>query len=94
MIVHLLLTSTLSVLFRFKDHVQNNNPKHFLSEEEFVQLRLELAAANKPTGDGEEETPSEELPPGTEDLPDPAKVRAQPSVCVGMKLDRDREGPT
>ncbi|XP_066532185.1 pre-mRNA-processing factor 39 [Hoplias malabaricus] len=58
---------------RFKDHVQNNNPKHFLSEEEFVQLRLELAAANKPTGEGEEETPSEELPPGTEDLPDPAK---------------------
>ncbi|KAM9435807.1 pre-mRNA-processing factor 39 [Clarias gariepinus] len=58
---------------RFKDHVQNNHPKHFLSEEEFVQLRLELAAANKPTGEGEEETPSEELPPGTEDLPDPAK---------------------
>ncbi|KAL7888282.1 hypothetical protein AOLI_G00032560 [Acnodon oligacanthus] len=58
---------------RFKDHVQNNNPKHFLSEEEFVQLRLELAAANKPAGEGEEETPSEELPPGTEDLPDPAK---------------------
>ncbi|XP_027005245.1 pre-mRNA-processing factor 39 [Tachysurus fulvidraco] len=58
---------------RFKDHVQNNNPKHFLSEEEFVQLRLELAAANKPSGEGEEETPSEELPPGTEDLPDPAK---------------------
>ncbi|XP_072539802.1 pre-mRNA-processing factor 39 isoform X2 [Salminus brasiliensis] len=58
---------------RFKDHVQNNNPKHFLSEEEFVQLRLELAAANKPSGEGEEEPPSEELPPGTEDLPDPAK---------------------
>ncbi|XP_046692650.1 pre-mRNA-processing factor 39 [Silurus meridionalis] len=58
---------------RFKDHVQNNNPKHFLSEEEFVQLRLELAAANKPSGEGEEEVPSEELPPGTEDLPDPAK---------------------
>ncbi|XP_062858347.1 pre-mRNA-processing factor 39 [Trichomycterus rosablanca] len=58
---------------RFKDHVQNNHPKHFLSEEEFVQLRLELAAANKPTGEGEEQTPDEELPPGTEDLPDPAK---------------------
>lgn len=56
--------------------MQNNNPKHFLSEEEFVQLRLELAAANKPSGEGEEETPSEELPPGIEDLPDPAKVRA------------------
>lgn len=60
---------------RFKDHVQNSNPKHFLSEEEFVQLRLELAAANKPSGEEEEEEepPSEELPPGTEDLPDPAK---------------------
>ncbi|XP_076129041.1 pre-mRNA-processing factor 39 isoform X1 [Alosa pseudoharengus] len=70
---------------RFKEHVQNNNPKHFLSEEEFVQLRVELAAAAKASnasnedededGDGEtpSETPSEELPPGTEDLPDPAK---------------------
>ncbi|XP_076874044.1 pre-mRNA-processing factor 39 [Brachyhypopomus gauderio] len=59
---------------RFKEHIQNNNPKHFLSEEEFVQLRLELAAANKPSAEeGEEEAPSEELPPGTEDLPDPAK---------------------
>uniref|UniRef100_A0A4W4FMH2 Pre-mRNA-processing factor 39 n=1 Tax=Electrophorus electricus TaxID=8005 RepID=A0A4W4FMH2_ELEEL len=58
---------------RFKEHVQNNNPKHFLSEEEFVQLRLELAAANKPSAEGEEEVPSEELPPGMEDLPDPAK---------------------
>lgn len=66
---------------RFKDHIQNNNPKHFLSQEEFVQLRLELAAANKPSGEGEEETPTEELPPGTEDLPDPAKVRAQTSIC-------------
>lgn len=67
--------------------MQNNNPKHFLSEEEFVQLRLELAAANKPSGEGEgeEETPSEELPPGTEDLPDPAKVRAQAGIFVGFK---------
>ncbi|XP_051500283.1 pre-mRNA-processing factor 39-like [Myxocyprinus asiaticus] len=55
---------------KFKEHVQNNNPKHFLSEEEFVQLRVELANANKPNGD---EAPCEELPPGTEDLPDPAK---------------------
>lgn len=65
-------------LRRFKEHVQNNNPKHFLSEEEFVQLRVELAKANvaaAANGEGEEETPAEELPPGTEDLPDPAKVR-------------------
>ncbi|XP_055041347.2 pre-mRNA-processing factor 39 [Misgurnus anguillicaudatus] len=55
---------------KFKDHVQNNNPKHFLSEEEFVQLRVELANANRPNGD---DAPGEELPPGTDDLPDPAK---------------------
>ncbi|XP_077056177.1 pre-mRNA-processing factor 39 isoform X2 [Siphateles boraxobius] len=55
---------------KFKEHVQSNNPKHFLSEEEFVALRVELANANKPSGD---DAPGEELPPGTEDLPDPAK---------------------
>ncbi|XP_067274436.1 pre-mRNA-processing factor 39 isoform X2 [Pseudorasbora parva] len=55
---------------KFKEHVQSNNPKHFLSEEEFVALRVELANANKPSGD---DAPGEELPPGTDDLPDPAK---------------------
>ncbi|XP_021456569.2 pre-mRNA-processing factor 39 isoform X1 [Oncorhynchus mykiss] len=63
-------------LQRFKEHVQNNNPKHFLSEEEFVQLRVELAKANvaaAANGEGEDTTPADELPPGTEDLPDPAK---------------------
>ncbi|XP_076016276.1 pre-mRNA-processing factor 39 [Genypterus blacodes] len=69
---------------KFKDHVQSNNPKHFLSEEEFVQLRLELSKANLATmggdnnnddDDEEEEKPvvEEELPPGMEDLADPAK---------------------
>ncbi|XP_038583103.1 pre-mRNA-processing factor 39 isoform X2 [Micropterus salmoides] len=61
---------------RFKDHVQNNNPKHFLSEEEFVQLRLELSKASLTAMVCEDEdTPvaQEELPPGTEDLADPAK---------------------
>ncbi|KAJ8288795.1 hypothetical protein COCON_G00014540 [Conger conger] len=60
---------------RFREHVQNNLPKHFLSLEEFVQLRKELAAAN---GHGTEEAPEnteqEDLPPGTEDLADPAKL--------------------
>ncbi|XP_019750567.1 pre-mRNA-processing factor 39 isoform X2 [Hippocampus comes] len=63
-------------LQKFKDHVQNNNPKHFLSEEEFVKFRLELSKANLATMVGEDgETPAnqEELPPGTEDLADPAK---------------------
>lgn len=74
--------------------MQNSNPKHFLSEEEFVQLRLELATANKPSGEGEEETPSEDLPPGTDDLPDPAKVRVHAGIFVGNKHARDREDPT
>ncbi|XP_036406450.1 pre-mRNA-processing factor 39-like [Megalops cyprinoides] len=56
---------------RFREHVQNNLPKNFLSQEEFVQLRMELATA---AGlGGEEATPAEDLPEGTEDLPDPAK---------------------
>lgn len=57
--------------------MQNNNPKHFLSEEEFVQLRLELSKASLTAmigEDGETPVPQEELPPGTEDLTDPAKV--------------------
>ncbi|KAF7650998.1 hypothetical protein LDENG_00117130 [Lucifuga dentata] len=61
---------------RFKEHVQNNNPKHFLSEEEFVQLRVELSKANLAAMVGEDDekpVAEEELPPGTEDLTDPAK---------------------
>ncbi|XP_023668618.2 pre-mRNA-processing factor 39-like isoform X2 [Paramormyrops kingsleyae] len=56
---------------RFKEHVQNNLPKHFLSLEEFSKLRKELASVDKLSG--EEVTPSEDLPLGTEDLADPAK---------------------
>uniref|UniRef100_A0A4W6FDN9 Pre-mRNA-processing factor 39 n=1 Tax=Lates calcarifer TaxID=8187 RepID=A0A4W6FDN9_LATCA len=61
---------------RFKEHVQNNNPKHFLSEEEFVQLRVELSKASLAAmvgSDGDTPAAEEELPPGTEDLADPAK---------------------
>ncbi|GAA6231081.1 pre-mRNA-processing factor 39-like isoform X2 [Lates japonicus] len=61
---------------RFKEHVQNNNPKHFLSEEEFIQLRLELSKASLAAmvgSDGDTPAVEEELPPGTEDLADPAK---------------------
>lgn len=67
-------------LCRFKEHVQSNHPKHFLSEEEFVQLRLELSKASLAAMVSEhDETPvaQEELPPGTEDLSDPAKVQIQ-----------------
>ncbi|XP_048840839.1 pre-mRNA-processing factor 39-like isoform X2 [Brienomyrus brachyistius] len=56
---------------RFKEHVQNNLPKHFLSLEEFSKLRKELASVDKLSG--EEVSPSEDLPLGTEDLADPAK---------------------
>lgn len=60
--------------------MQNNNPKHFLSEEEFIQLRLELCKASLAAmigEDGETSVAQEELPPGTEDLTDPAKVIIQ-----------------
>lgn len=70
-------------MFRFKEHVQGNHPKYFLSEEEFVQLRLELSKASLSavqTEDGEPSAPTEELPPGTEDLADPAKVRVLPGT--------------
>ncbi|KAJ0061246.1 hypothetical protein NL108_013919 [Boleophthalmus pectinirostris] len=61
---------------KFKEHVQNNHPKHFLAEEEFVQLRVELSKASLSAmvgEDGDAAVPPEELPPGTDDLPDPAK---------------------
>ncbi|XP_060947044.1 pre-mRNA-processing factor 39 [Limanda limanda] len=60
----------------FKDHVQNNNPKHFLSEKEFIEMRLELSKSSLSSmvgGDGETPAAEEELPPGTDDLADPAK---------------------
>lgn len=66
------------IICRFKEHVQSNHPRHFLSEEEFVQLRLELSKASLSgmVGDsGESQVAQEELPPGTEDLADPAKVK-------------------
>ncbi|XP_035473596.1 pre-mRNA-processing factor 39 isoform X1 [Scophthalmus maximus] len=61
---------------RFRDHVQNNNPKHFLSEKEFVELRLELSKASllaMISNDGDTPAADEEIPPGVEDLTDPAK---------------------
>lgn len=77
LVISRLENNLLLCLCRFKDHVQGNHPKHFLSEEEFVQLRLELSKASLTAmGGDDEETPvvQEELPPGTEDLADPAKV--------------------
>lgn len=62
--------------------MQSNNPKHFLTEEEFVQLRVELSKASLSAivGEDGEKQVEEDLPPGTEDLADPAKVWIQFSV--------------
>uniref|UniRef100_A0A8C3A3W1 Pre-mRNA-processing factor 39 n=1 Tax=Cyclopterus lumpus TaxID=8103 RepID=A0A8C3A3W1_CYCLU len=79
---------------RFKDHVQNNNPKHFLSEEEFVQLRLELSKASLLAMIGEvEDTPvaHDELPPGTDDLVDPAKNMRHKVIEIRQELFNHNE---
>lgn len=57
--------------------MQNNHPKYFLLEEEFLQLRHELSKSSLSAmvgEDGDQNVVPEELPPGTEDLADPAKV--------------------
>lgn len=70
---------------RFKDHVQSNHPKHFLSEEEFVKLRVELSKSSLAGMISEDDAAvaQEELPPGTEDLADPAKVKLNDRSCRG-----------
>ncbi|XP_064367862.1 pre-mRNA-processing factor 39 isoform X1 [Dromaius novaehollandiae] len=57
---------------RFKEHVQNNLPRDLLSPEQFVQLRRELASVNGHSG--EDAPPGDDLPSGTEDITDPAKL--------------------
>lgn len=71
--------------YRFKDHVQSNHPKHFLSEEEFVKLRVELSKSSLAGMISEDDAAGaqEELPPGTEDLADPAKVKLNVRSCRG-----------
>ncbi|NWX54953.1 PRP39 factor, partial [Promerops cafer] len=54
---------------RFKEHIQNNLPRDFLTTEQFVQLRRELAAASGHSGED-----GDELPCGAEDITDPAKL--------------------
>lgn len=70
---------------RFKEHVQSNHPKHFLSEEEFVKLRVELSKSSLAGMISEDDAAvaQEELPPGTEDLADPAKVKPNVRSCGG-----------
>uniref|UniRef100_A0A8D0BLH7 Pre-mRNA-processing factor 39 n=1 Tax=Salvator merianae TaxID=96440 RepID=A0A8D0BLH7_SALMN len=58
---------------RFKEHVQNNLPRDLLTTEQFIQLRRELASsANR--HNGEDAPPGDDLPSGTEDITDPAKL--------------------
>nr|XP_056707696.1 pre-mRNA-processing factor 39 [Euleptes europaea] len=58
---------------RFKEHVQNNLPRDILTTEQFVQLRRELASSANNHG-GEDPPPGDDLPSGTEDITDPAKL--------------------
>lgn len=71
--------------------MQSNHPKHFLSEEEFVRLRIELSKsslAGMVSEDSETPVAQEELPPGTEDLSDPAKVKMQFSFLQGRNVSK------
>lgn len=61
-------------ILRFKEHIQNNLPRDFLTTEQFVQLRRELASVNG--HNGEDAQPADDLPSGTEEITDPAKVHA------------------
>ncbi|XP_060117981.1 pre-mRNA-processing factor 39 [Heteronotia binoei] len=58
---------------RFKEHVQNNVPRDILTTEQFVQLRRELASSAN-SHRGEDPPPGDDLPSGTEDITDPAKL--------------------
>ncbi|KAK6481532.1 pre-mRNA-processing factor 39-like [Huso huso] len=57
---------------RFREHIQNNLPKQFLSVDEFVKLRRELASVNG--HGGEDASLEDDIPPGIEDITDPAKL--------------------
>lgn len=70
-------------VFRFKEHIQNNLPRDFLTTEQFVQLRRELASVNGHSG--EDAQPDDDLPSGAEDITDPAKVWVQ-GVFISVLL--------
>lgn len=69
---------------RFKEHVQNNLPRDILPAEQFVQLRRELASSAT-SHNGEDAPPGDDLPSGTEEITDPAKVIAQ--RCLDRRAD-------
>ena len=78
---HQICVDLFLTVLRFKEHIQNNVPRDLLTTEQFVQLRRELASVNGHSG--EDAQPSDDMPSGTEDITDPAKVRA-PRVFVGV----------
>ncbi|OXB56808.1 hypothetical protein ASZ78_014383 [Callipepla squamata] len=61
-----------STIRGFKDHVQNNLPRDLLTSEQFIQLRRELASVNGHAGG--DASAGDDLPSGTEDITDPAKL--------------------
>ncbi|KAJ7345350.1 hypothetical protein JRQ81_001300 [Phrynocephalus forsythii] len=56
-----------------QEHVQNNLPRDILSTEQFVQLRRELASSAT-SHNGEDAPAGDDLPSGTEEITDPAKL--------------------
>lgn len=76
------MTALLSLLFcRFKEHVQNNVPRDLLTTEQFIQLRRELASSAN-SHNGEDAPPGDDLPSGSEDITDPAKVTCPMCGCT------------
>ncbi|KAE8586435.1 hypothetical protein XENTR_v10021670 [Xenopus tropicalis] len=52
---------------RFKEHIQGNLPREFLTSEKFIELRKELASMTLHGGT------NDDIPPGMEEIKDPAK---------------------
>lgn len=80
-IKHQISVDLFLTILRFKEHIQNNLPRDLLTTEQFVQLRRELASVNGHSG--EDAQPGDDLPSGTEDITDPAKVPTQ-RMFVGI----------
>ncbi|XP_069494853.1 pre-mRNA-processing factor 39 [Ambystoma mexicanum] len=60
---------------RFRDHIQNNLPREYLTSERFIQLRKEIVSM---TGHGAEETSLEDSSTtGLEELTDPAQLTTE-----------------
>ncbi|MEE6492414.1 hypothetical protein FKM82_016574 [Ascaphus truei] len=56
---------------RFREHIQGNLPRDFLTPEKFVELRKELASVN------EHGVSNADIPSGLEEITDPAKLTTE-----------------